>query len=313
MAEREGATSTSVPAAALSSNVPVGKLIQYSQGTDWQNYTEQLSFFFLANGVTDEKRKKAILMSNIPAETYQVVKDLLAPAALTADDVTYSWIVDVMKEHVKPVGSRLSVRYDNRVRHPNESVAEFVKALKHLATECKFSNEMRTESLRDRLIAGIRDGKMLRALLSKKITELTFEGAVQQCVAIEWASKDVVTLQGGATVNRGAESETPTICQMAAKQKCYRCNGTHNPQRCPFKTATCYGCGKRCHVKPVCRSSCRSGHPGSSVPVITFSREGRSANSLLTKSKRLYPLSKTRKTVKIRRKAHLTIATPCLV
>ena len=37
MAEREGETSTSVPAAALSSNVPVGKLIQYSQGTDWQS------------------------------------------------------------------------------------------------------------------------------------------------------------------------------------------------------------------------------------------------------------------------------------
>ena len=171
-------------------------------------------------------------MSNIPAETYQVVKDLLAPGALTADDVTYSRIVDVMKEHVKPELSALVCRYefDNRVRNPNESVAEFVKALKHLATECKFSNEMRTERLRDRLIAGIRDDKMLRVLLSKKITKLTFEGAVQQCVAIERASKDIVTLQGGATVNRGAESETPTICQMAAKQKCYRCNGTHNPQ-----------------------------------------------------------------------------------
>ena len=56
-------------------------------------------------------------MSNIPAETYQVVKDLLAPAALTADDVTYSRIVDVMKEHVKPERSALVCRYEFAVKH----------------------------------------------------------------------------------------------------------------------------------------------------------------------------------------------------
>ena len=83
MAER-GEDANAVQAGAPTANTIViqflvGKLMQYTQGTDWQNYVEQLNFFFLANGVANENRKKAILMSNISAGTYQVIKDLLAP------------------------------------------------------------------------------------------------------------------------------------------------------------------------------------------------------------------------------------------
>ena len=37
-------------------------------------HAEQLEFFFVANGVTDPKQKKAVLLSNLPAETYQLAK-----------------------------------------------------------------------------------------------------------------------------------------------------------------------------------------------------------------------------------------------
>lgn len=40
---------------------------------------EQLEFFIVTNGVTDFKKKKAVLLTNLPIETYQLAKDLMPP------------------------------------------------------------------------------------------------------------------------------------------------------------------------------------------------------------------------------------------
>ena len=42
-----------------------GKVMKYNQGADWEAYTEQLDFYFLANGETDDQTQKAILLSNV--------------------------------------------------------------------------------------------------------------------------------------------------------------------------------------------------------------------------------------------------------
>ena len=36
--------------------------------------------------------------------------------------------------------------------------------------------------------------------------------------------------------------------------KCYRCGRKHDPEACWYKDATCDQCGKKGHIKPVCRS-----------------------------------------------------------
>ena len=56
----------------------IGRVQTFVVGTDFEAYAEQLEFF-VANGVTNPKQKKAVLLSNLPAETYQLVNDLVAP------------------------------------------------------------------------------------------------------------------------------------------------------------------------------------------------------------------------------------------
>ena len=135
----------------------------------------------------DATKKIAILLANAPAETFQLIKDLLAPTKPSAATVTYDSIVKAVQNHVKPERSALVSRYafDTRVREPHESVGNFVKTLKHLAAKCQFSDDARNDRLRDRLIAGIRNDRMLQSLLSEKLADLTFDRAVQRCVAIE--------------------------------------------------------------------------------------------------------------------------------
>ena len=61
--ERSGSVRAEASADAITTSpaLPVGKIMQYT--SDWQNYIEQLDFFFIANNETDLKRKKAILMA----------------------------------------------------------------------------------------------------------------------------------------------------------------------------------------------------------------------------------------------------------
>ena len=130
-------------------------------------------------------------MTNLPADTYQLAKDLVAPALLKEDAVTYEVIVKNLQEQLKPEKSALVARYefDNRARNPAESVNHYVATLTSLATECKFGEAMRNECLRDRLVSGICDSKMVTELLKVKLAELSFDLTFQKCLAIEQANK----------------------------------------------------------------------------------------------------------------------------
>ena len=60
----------------------IRKVQKFAVGADFEAYAEQLEFFFVANGVTESKKKKAVLLTNLLTETYQLAKDLMAPILL---------------------------------------------------------------------------------------------------------------------------------------------------------------------------------------------------------------------------------------
>ena len=165
--------------------------------TDFEAYAEQLKFFFLANGVTDLKQK-AVLLTNLPTETYQLAKDLMAPSFIKETSVIYEDIVERLQRQ-----SALVARYelDNRARKTGETVSEYVAVLKHRATECKFNEAMRLERLMGRLVSEIHDKKMMTELLKLKLEELIFDIAVAECIAIEQSYKDVEAEQSEPAEN----------------------------------------------------------------------------------------------------------------
>ena len=171
-----------MPDEAPKSTSNIGRIQKFVVGTDFEAYAEQLDFFFVANGVSNATKKKAVLLTNLPAEIYQLAKDLVAPSLLKEAEVTYQIIVERLQKQLKPQKSALVARYefDNRYRNAGESVSEYVAVLKHLASECKFNEAMRLERLRDRLVSGIKDRKMMAELLKLKLEELTFRACCSQ-------------------------------------------------------------------------------------------------------------------------------------
>ena len=62
-------------------------------GTDFEAYAEQLEFFRVANGVSDSKQKKAVLLPNLST----VAKDLVAPTLLREDSLIYDTLLERKK------------------------------------------------------------------------------------------------------------------------------------------------------------------------------------------------------------------------
>ena len=85
----------------------------------------------MANGVTNLKQKKAVLLTNLPTEAYRLVKDLVAPTSLGEDSLMYDTIVERLQKQLKPQKSALVARYkfDNRARNAGETVSQYVAVL----------------------------------------------------------------------------------------------------------------------------------------------------------------------------------------
>ena len=54
-------------------------------------------------------------------------------------------------------------------------MSQYVAVLKHLATDCKVNVAICLERLRDRLVSGIRDNRMMSERLKLKLQELTLD------------------------------------------------------------------------------------------------------------------------------------------
>ena len=55
---------------------------------DWNEYVERLEQYFIANDIEDDKKKTAIFLTIIGAETYSLLRNLLAPRKLSTQSFT---------------------------------------------------------------------------------------------------------------------------------------------------------------------------------------------------------------------------------
>ena len=63
--------------------------------------------------------------------------------------------------------------------------------VKHLARDCTFGDDERSQRLKDRFIAGLWHEKMVASVFQKKFEDITFAKAVETAAVLEQARKDV--------------------------------------------------------------------------------------------------------------------------
>eukprot|EP00731_Ephydatia_muelleri_P013854 Em0007g1164a len=224
----------------------VGKIGEFDAALEeWGNYMERVTHYFAANGIEADKQKDTFLCC-IDRDTFGLLRTLVAPAK--PGEKTYKELVDALTAHLapKPLVIAERFRFHKRVQKEGESIKVYAASLQKLAEHCAFGQSL-ADTLRDRLVCGMRNEKVQQRLLT--MGDLTFRKAVEEAEMAERASKDVVEFHESVhEVHR---------LPAHAGGRCYRCDGQHDPQTCRFLNEQCNFCKKRGHVERACMSKKR--------------------------------------------------------
>ena len=145
-----------------------------------------------------------------------------------------------------------------------------------MVTDCNFgTKDTLEETLRDRLVGGVRNPATQKKLLSMK--NLTFAEVCDVVKSLEAAKANSKEISSALSKESNAAGVATTVQFMARRQSgfgppskelrpfssgsqqqqqpCYRCGRrNHTPKDCKFAEATCHACGKQGHIAPACRS-----------------------------------------------------------
>ena len=146
------------------------------------DYLDRLSFYLEANSVTEENKKKAILLTVIGPVQFRLLKDLSAPH--TPKDKTYDELTKFLKDHHSPAPPKFLCRakFEARCKQPNETISEFVAALRRLSEYCDFGTTL-DERLTERFVTGIGNIEVQRKLILE--SDLNLEKAIQIATAMQ--------------------------------------------------------------------------------------------------------------------------------
>ena len=242
---------------------------QFKNGMNFRDWYERLEFMFIASSVDTDEKKRAMFLTNISAEMFNLLKNLIHPQKLS--DTTLDALKTTLEGQLNPEPNEIMERYKFNMRNRGdcESITDYIIELRKLAKTCNYGDKMK-EMIRDRIVCGIKEVNIQRRLLSKG-KGLTFEGAIEIALAMESAEKEAASIRqesihtlpaskggrfsGKSCFRCGSKDHLADSCRNQSGRICFRCGSrNHEAETCGFKEAECYGCHKRGHTARMCKS-----------------------------------------------------------
>ena len=164
-----------------------------SSNEEWGAYMEHMDEFLIANGVDDDRKKVAVLLSTVGPSTYRLLKDLLAPTLPSTQ--SFDEIREVLQGHFQPKPLVIAERFKFHQRNQSESVSvvQYLAELRKLAKTCQFKAFL-DEALRDRFVCGLRAQYIQKRLLSEAALDL--KKALEVAQGMEGAEQTTKHMHG---------------------------------------------------------------------------------------------------------------------
>ena len=253
---------------------------EQSCGPRWKKWIAKLDNLLLAMAITDDKRKKALLLHYAGDECldiYDAMTDAQKGVGATRDNVSIEY--DTVKQSFtayftpKKNTNFEILKFRDIKQLSDESIDAFHTRLRTQASLCEFTNvdgEILTQILWGSTSArlrrrALRDNYTLdQALAEARSQELSERRAGE----IEKSTEKLKTLhlkdkqstskphhreRKTRTSTQGKHSKASESDKMKVTQSCYHCGGDYpHKGKCPAKGATCNFCKKTGHFEKVC-------------------------------------------------------------
>ena len=83
-----------------------GKVDEFDASKEeWSQYVERLTHFFLANGIDEVEKKRAVFLSVIGPAAYKLLRNLLALAK--PGEKAYDALITTLSAHFSPAPSKI--------------------------------------------------------------------------------------------------------------------------------------------------------------------------------------------------------------
>ncbi len=200
-------------------------MLEKFQKEDFDSYLEQFKRWLAANEI-DAGKKADVFLSVLGPTEYGLLKNLIAPQKVT--DVTYTNLTNALSLHFKPKPILIAERFRfyKRQNQQDETVSEYILALKKLVSTCKFGQFL-NDALRDQFVCGHSGEQYHKRLLSEK--DLTFKKACDIALdtALELAYKDTKEMREHAEKPKGAVNK---VFNTASDRRRYKKGQSSNRQ-----------------------------------------------------------------------------------
>lgn len=137
----------------------------------WKIFEVQLEQFLVANDISKEAKKKAILVTSLSENAYMLLQNLLSPLQIEAENVTFTLCMQAMRTHFKTATSGFAERckFYNATKSASESINEWAVRVRSLAANCEFGTHLNT-AIRDKFVMGLEKGPAKDKIFLENVT-----------------------------------------------------------------------------------------------------------------------------------------------
>lgn len=190
-------------------NVPIILNFEhFNKSTEkFSQYTERFENFISMKGLsttTDATMVKKLFLNNVGSEIYEILSAISAPKSI--NELSYQEIIDLLTKYLSPAPNVLieQHRFLCRLQNDNESIGEYVAALRRFLSTCDFNctschSSIADQFLRAQFIRGLRNSSIREKLLSDKA--ITFQDAVDKALALQSSFVDSQEIKRAISVN----------------------------------------------------------------------------------------------------------------
>ena len=235
----------------------------FTQPENWEKWIRRFDRFRKSSGLAEKPEPDQV--NTLIYSMGDQAEDILLSFRLSEEEAKkYSTIVENFQQYFVKRKNVIYERskFNQRIQKLDETVDSFVTDLYRLARTCNY-DDLTNEMIRDRIMAGIRDGAVVERL--QMDPELTLEKAIQMTRESEMLKSQQSTVRAQQQEQSGTmvdyvESKHKLLPAKSnphykSDSRSGRCGRTfHPPYQCPARDAVCRKCLKKGHFQHMCRS-----------------------------------------------------------